>query len=38
MRKIAAVIGPVCDMAYGILMIVVGAGLIVGGTTGVLWL
>ncbi len=38
MKKLLHILGWVADLAYGILLVTIGASLIVGGATGSLWL
>jgi hypothetical protein len=38
MKKFFDTVGLAADLARGVLLIVIGVGVIVGGTTGVLWL
>lgn len=38
MKKTLTVIGWVADLAFGSLLVVIGAAVIVGGATGTLWL
>jgi hypothetical protein len=38
MKKILNGVALAADLAFGVMMVVIGAGLIVGGATGALWL